>query len=150
MEVVRSVLLIGILAVLSACVERRVFVRTEPEGAVVRINGDAIGRSPATWHFHQYGKVVVEAELEGHEPAQRMVELDAPWYQWPVIDFFADIVVPWTIRDDREVAIRLEPVPPAGETEEQRERRVQRAMSELEEGAARLRAEARAGPEARK
>jgi hypothetical protein len=144
MGVVRRTLLIGLLAALSACVERRLFVRTEPEGAVVRVNGDAIGRSPTTWHFHHYGTVVVEAELEGHEPAQELVDLDAPWYQWPVIAFFADVLIPWTIRDDRDVSIRLEPVPPPDESAEQRERRVRREMAELEEGAIRLRAEAEA------
>lgn len=106
---VRAALPVALLVVLSGCVERRLWVRTEPEGAHVRINGNDVGVSPVAWRFDHYGTVLVEAELDGHEPVQRKVRLDPPWWQRPGADFFADVVIPATFRDDHEVRFELEP-----------------------------------------
>jgi len=106
---VRAALLLALVPALGACVERRLLVRTDPPGAEVKVNGDVVGRAPAVWRFDHYGTVLVEAELAGHEPVQQEVKLSSPWYQKPVIDFFADVVVPARIRDDHEVELRLEP-----------------------------------------
>jgi hypothetical protein len=109
--VVRLLLLLA-PALLMACVERRLLVRTDPPGAEIRVNGEALGRAPAVWRFDHYGKVLVEAELPGHARMQKTVELRSPWYQKPVIDFFADVLVPARIRDEHEVDLRLAPLPP--------------------------------------
>jgi len=93
----------------TACVERRLHVRTDPAGAVVRVNGNEIGRSPCSWRFDHYGTVLVEVDMEGYEPQQRIQKLRIPWYQRPGADFFADVAYPGTIRDDHEVAITLVP-----------------------------------------
>jgi len=140
----RAVLAILVtLLPLCGCVERRLFVRTEPAGAMIRVNGHEVGTAPATWRFDPYGTATVEADLAGHEPVLEVVPLAAPWYEWPVIDFFADVVWPWTIHDRHEVALRLDPIPPPGETEGERERRIAAEMRAVEDAAARLRAEAR-------
>ncbi|MDH3590723.1 MAG: PEGA domain-containing protein [Planctomycetota bacterium] len=93
------------------CVERKLWVRTDPAGAIVRVNGDRVGTSPVAWKFHQYGVVLVEVEKEGYLPEERAVSLRTPWYQKPVLDFVTDVVLPTTIHDDHEVEIRLEPEP---------------------------------------
>lgn len=105
----RAALLVALVPALGACVERRLLVRTDPPGAEVKVNGDVVGRAPTVWRFDHYGTVLVEAELAGHEPVQREVKLSSPWYQKPVIDFFADVVVPARIRDEHEIELRLEP-----------------------------------------
>lgn len=84
-------------------------MRTEPPGAVVRVNGDEVGTSPVAWRFEHYGTVRVETELAGYEPESRDVHLRAPWYEKPGIDFFADVLAPWRIRDDHEVQLKLSP-----------------------------------------
>ncbi len=109
--------LLALLLLSAACVERRLHIRTDPEGAAVRVNGRDVGPSPAVWRFHHYGTVLVEASHPGHEPEQRVVELKTPWYQRPVADFFADVLLPKRIRDDHEVSMRLTPLPDM--TEEQ-------------------------------
>lgn len=118
---------------LVGCVERRLFVRTEPAGAVVRVNGETIGESPAVWRFDHYGHVLVEIERDGFEPEERVVHLRAPWYQYPVADFFADVVVPARIRDDHTLEVKLEPL--AELTEEE----VDKAITELVERANKMR-----------
>jgi len=107
---VRVLLLCLFLLVVCGCTERRLFVRTEPAGADVRVNGKHVGRSPASWRFDHYGTVLVEVELDGHEPQQREVELRSPWWQKPGIDFFADVVLPARLRDEHAVEFVLEPV----------------------------------------
>jgi len=102
---VRALVLLLLLVV--GCVERKLFIRTEPEGARVRVNGEDAGASPAVWPFTHYGTVRVTVTLDGYLPVERDVRLKAPWYQYPVADFFADIVVPVRIEDDHEVKIGL-------------------------------------------
>lgn len=103
--------LLALAVIALSCVERKLHIRTEPEGAMVQVNGRDVGRSPATWTFSHYGTVRVTAYLEGHLPEQRLVKLKAPWYQYPVADFFADLVVPARIRDEHEVMIPLAVAP---------------------------------------
>ncbi|MHC4134291.1 MAG: PEGA domain-containing protein [Planctomycetota bacterium] len=125
-----------LLFFLAGCVERRLWVRTDPPGAVVRINGADVGRAPVSWRFDHYGTVLVEAELAGHRPAQQAFELRTPWYQRPVVDFFADVVWPGKIKDDHELALRLEPERPLTPAE------IEAGIREVRAGAAKLHAEA--------
>lgn len=131
---VRSAAWLLLLVLLAGCVERRLFVRTEPPGARIRINGREAGTSPATWTFDHYGTVLVEAELDGHRPAERAHPLKRPWYQLPVLDFFADVLVPFRICDDHELVLRLEPLEPPREEETEE---LARAARELRERAQR-------------
>jgi len=83
-------LLLGVVAL--SCVERRLHIRTEPEGAMVQVNGREVGRSPATWTFSHYGEVRVTAYLDGHLPEQRIVRLKASGFdELAQVDF--DLVI---------------------------------------------------------
>jgi hypothetical protein len=122
----------------AGCVERRLFIRSDPPGATVRVNGEEIGVTPATWRFDKYGRVLVEVELSGHRPDSKVVDLDVPWFEYPVIDFFSDVLAPARIRDDHEVSLRLEPW---GEPTEEE---IVRRMEALAQSAERARSEAMA------
>lgn len=135
--VMARALLALLLCVAAGCVDRRLWVRTEPEGARVRINGEDMGATPLHWRFHHYGTVLVEAELDGYVPIQKVVELRSPWYQKPVIDFFADIVVPARIHDDHHVKLKLR------RTKKLKPGAVNRQLKGLTERAGKLRTEAR-------
>ena len=111
-EPVRRLLPLALcLLACAACTERRLFVRTDPPGANVKVNGDAIGPSPAVWRFEHYGTVLIEVELEGYEPREKRLDLRVPWWQRPGIDFFADVLLPAKARDDHEITLRLRPTP---------------------------------------
>jgi hypothetical protein len=101
-----------------SCVERKLHIRTEPEGALVQVNGRDVGRSPTTWSFSQYGTVRVTTSLDGYRTEQRNVKLKVPWYQYPVVDFFADLIVPVRIRDEHEVTIGLSIAPDRSKEED--------------------------------
>lgn len=125
-----------LLLLLAACVERKLHVRTIPSGAIVKVNGERIGTSPASWRFDHYGKVLVEAELPGYEREQRVVRLKTPGFQRPVVDFFTDVVYPGTIHDDHEVLLKLRPLPDLTED------RIARTLESLARAARARRAEA--------
>lgn len=134
-RVVRRPVLLLLLTLACACVERRLFIRTDPPGARVRVNGTDVGESPTYWPFPHYGAVLVEVDRAGYEAVEQVVELSPPWYQRPVVDFFADVVYPGTVRDDHEVRFLLRPLRRL--TEEERDEQ----MRELTEAARRMRAE---------
>ena len=106
---------------LSSCVERLLQVRTEPAGARVLINGELVmadgpdGKVPATTPvdipFDSYGTFEVEVRREDHLARRQLVPVSAPWYAYPPLDFFAEVLWPWQIDSHHPGEIALEPVP---------------------------------------
>lgn len=83
------------------CVERTVTINTEPEGATVFLNDQEVGQTPVRVPFTWYGDYDIIVRKKGHQTLQTHQRIDAPWYQWPVIDLFAECFMPFTIHDDR-------------------------------------------------
>lgn len=96
-----------ILMVSSGCVRRTLTIQTEPQGAVVFLNDEEIGSSPVTVDFTWYGDYGVICRKDGYKTLNTNVKVNAPWYQWPVFDFFADVLWPGTIHDQREASFLL-------------------------------------------
>ncbi len=100
------VVAVGLAA--QGCVERQLVISTEPAGAELFLDGREVGRTepgkPVSVPFDSYGVRIVTARRPGFVPATRRVVLDPPWWQYPVVDFFTDILWPGTIEDRRELA----------------------------------------------
>jgi len=77
-----SLLLVG-------CVERKLTINTEPQGALVVLNDEEIGISPVTTSFEWYGDYNVRISKEGYQTLNTHRELKAPWYDYFPFDFFA-------------------------------------------------------------
>ncbi len=105
---VLAALLVALLP-LAGCVRRTVTINTEPQGAVVWLNDEEIGRSPATVDFLWYGDYSIVARMEGYETLDTHEKLTAPWYQWPGVDFFTESVYPGWIHDERAISLALTP-----------------------------------------
>lgn len=116
--------LAGVLVVpcvLGGCVERLLQVRSAPEGAEVTLNGEPVvitvagtqrpALTPVDIPFDHYGTYGITARLRGHDSQFRRVTLSAPVYQYPILDFVAENLLPWTIRYHREVVFELERTP---------------------------------------
>lgn len=103
--------LIAMLAILTAggCVRRRLTVRTTPPGAVVSVDNQVIGISPASSSFVFYGTREFRVERDGFRTETVQRRINPPWYQYPVIDFVAETLWPWEIRDERLIDIELVP-----------------------------------------
>lgn len=110
----RTVLVLGaILATLAAgCVRRTMTIRTEPAGALVFLNDQEVGRSPASTDFLWYGDYDLILRKEGCETLQTHVKVTEPWYQVPPIDFFAEVLWPWWIHDTHSYDFALAPKEP--------------------------------------
>lgn len=93
--------------VLSGCVERKLTINTEPQGALVVLNDEEIGQSPVTVSFNWYGDYNVRISKEGYQTLKTHRELKGPWYDKFPYDFFAQILSPKRIVDEYEWSFKL-------------------------------------------
>jgi len=91
------------------CVRRRLTVRSNPPGALVYIDDQYIGVTPVSTSYIYYGTRKIHLIKGGYETVTVKQNLLPPWYQYPVIDFFAENVYPFELRDERELNFNLEP-----------------------------------------
>lgn len=129
--------MLGLIAS-SGCVRRTVTINTEPQGATVILNDEIIGTSPVSRDFMWYGDYDVIIRKAGFETLKTHHRLDTPWYQLPGIDFVSEVLVPFEIHDQREMAFALEPEQPVDREQLVRDARALReeALFGSEESAA--------------
>lgn len=96
----------------SGCVDRRFVVETNVPGAQVAIDGTPIGPSPADGRREYPGWYTFTASAPGYEPLEQRVRFRPRWYDYPPLDFFAEVVWPFRIEDVWRVRLDLEPVRP--------------------------------------
>ena len=96
-------------AVSTGCVRRTLTVNTEPQGAIIWLNDEEVGRSPVSVDFLWYGDYSVIARLDGYETLVTHDEIQAPWYQWPGVDLFTEVLWPGWIHDQQSMSFALKP-----------------------------------------
>ena len=101
----------AVLIVLSGCVERELFIHTDPPAASMNLDGRDYGETPVAIPFHYYGTRALELRLEGHRVKRTLIAVEEPWYQYFPLDLFFDVLWPFTIKDNQVFFIELEPVP---------------------------------------
>ncbi|MDD5326403.1 MAG: PEGA domain-containing protein [Phycisphaerae bacterium] len=94
---------------LTGCVERKLTINTEPQGAIVVLNDEEVGTSPVTVSFEWYGDYNVRITKEGFETLKTHRMLKGPWYDKMPFDFFAQLVNPMRIVDSYEWTFTLDP-----------------------------------------
>ena len=94
---------------LGGCVERKLTINTEPQGAIVFLNDEEIGISPVTVSFEWYGDYNVRVSKEGFETLKTHRKLKGPWYDYFPFDFFAQLIYPGRIADSYEWTFELAP-----------------------------------------
>jgi hypothetical protein len=106
----RCLILVFAFAITSSgCVRRRMMVRTSPPGAVVSVDNQVIGTSPAASPFVYYGTREIRIEKDGYRTETIRRRLNPPWYEMPGIDFIAETLWPGEIRDERIIDVELVP-----------------------------------------
>lgn len=86
----RAAILFALLG-LAGCVQREISIDSQPQGALVYLNGDEAGRTPLTKEFLWYGTYDVVLRKEGYQPIRTKQPVIAPWWQWPPFDLFAEL-----------------------------------------------------------
>jgi hypothetical protein len=99
------------------CVERTITFTSQPKGALVYLNDKEIGRTPVSVPFEWYGDYDIILRKDGCEPLKTHCKIKPPWYQYIPIDFFAGVLWPGTIRDDRILDYELMTMKPTNQTE---------------------------------
>ena len=89
------------------CVQRTLQVDSNPQGALVYLNGEEAGRTPMRKNFLWYGTYDVQLRKEGYETLSRRTRVWAPWWQWPPFDLFAEAL---PLEDRHAVRYTMKPV----------------------------------------
>ena len=89
------------LLIAPACVERTVSINTEPQGATIILNDQEVGKSPVKVPFTWYGDYDIVIRKHGYQTIETHHRIKTPWYQYPIIDLFAEALIPFTVHDDR-------------------------------------------------
>lgn len=110
---------------LNSCVERLLKIRTNPEGAEVWVNGEPVrvknkndtgpptfpAKTPVDVPFDFHGTFDIEVRVDRHTSERRLVEIATPWYAFPPVDLFVEVLLPVPIKDHHLIEFKLEPVP---------------------------------------
>ena len=107
----RSVLSLSpwlILLAAAGCVERRIHITSEPDGALVTLNDVEVGATPCEVDFTYFGVYDVRLRKPGFEPLATKAEAKAPFHEWPVVDLAA-MAVPMKKRTRIDWHFVLEP-----------------------------------------
>lgn len=105
----RGSVLVFAVVVLTGCVERRLTINTNPQGAMVILNDQEIGTSPVTVPFNWYGDYWVRIRADGYETLDTHRELKAPFYDYLPFDFVVQILYPGHITNAYEWTFDLAP-----------------------------------------
>lgn len=82
---------------------------SDPPGALVLLEGDEVGYTPCSVDFTYYGTREVTLVKNGFETLTVQQKVPPPWYQLPVIEFFADNFTPGHVTDRQLFQYRLQP-----------------------------------------
>lgn len=107
MRYLNCILILLAVSMAAGCVERYITVKSHPGGAVVWLNGEEIGTTPATTAFTWYGTYEVVLRKDGYETLRTGQKADPPIYQWLGLDLFFESLWPGTLVDRHEWEFEL-------------------------------------------
>jgi len=96
-------------AVLPGCVRRRMTVRSNPPGAVVYVDDQEIGTTPASTSFTYYGTRKIQLVKDGFETLTVKQTFYPPWYEITPLDFVSENLWPHEVRDEQFLDFQLQP-----------------------------------------
>jgi len=105
---VMIIVLGAIPCALTGCVSRRMTIASNPPGALVLVEGREVGYTPVSLDFTYYGTREFTLIKDGFETLTVQQPVRPPWYQWPVIEFFADNFTPGHVTDRHQFAYQMQ------------------------------------------
>ncbi len=122
-----AVLIFLIFVAAQGCVERELFIKSDPPGAMVFVDGMAREVTPVSVPFDFYGERNIELRLPNHRVHRERVDVNPPWYMIFPLDFFSEVLMPFTCVDSHVIEIKLEEIP--GDAFEDQEEILKRARA---------------------
>lgn len=102
-------LLIAICVGSTGCVQRRLIIRSQPEGAFVTIDRQQIGLTPLSVPYTYSGTREIQLEKDGYKTIKVQQRIDPTWYEKFPVSFFTENFSPREIRDERLLEFQMEP-----------------------------------------
>jgi hypothetical protein len=98
-----------VLALVAAtgCVERRFIIETNVPNAIVYVDDELIGAAPAHKSFDFYGNYNITIVHPGYQTFTKHLNVEAPWYDYPPLDFLVEAVWPFHVHDTRRYYFEL-------------------------------------------
>ncbi|WP_339735071.1 PEGA domain-containing protein [uncultured Gimesia sp.] len=84
-------------------------IRSVPTGALVKVDGDEIGYTPASVDFTYYGTREITLTKDGYETQTVMQKVKTPWYQTFPLDAVSDNLLPFEVTNRHEFTYQLQP-----------------------------------------
>ena len=103
--------------ILGGCVERKLTINTEPQGALIVLNDEEIGTSPVTVAFNWYGDYSVRINKEGYQSLNTHKVLEQPRKDKFPFDFYYEVLTAKKYVDEYEWTFALAPYKPASREE---------------------------------
>ncbi|MDZ4689253.1 MAG: PEGA domain-containing protein [Planctomycetaceae bacterium] len=110
-QIARSALAAAVVGCLlsAGCVSRRMTIVSDPPGALVMLEGREIGYTPVSVDFAYYGTRELTLVKDGYETLTVNQPVAKPWYQQPVVEFFADNFTPGHVTDRHQFRYAMQP-----------------------------------------
>ncbi|QDT17035.1 PEGA domain-containing protein [Alienimonas californiensis] len=90
-------------------VHRRLTIDSQPRGALVMVDGERIGYTPASISYDYYATRRITLVKDGYETQSFLQPIEAPWWQIPPADFVTDNFLPHQVEDRRVIFRNLAP-----------------------------------------
>ncbi|MFH5803403.1 PEGA domain-containing protein [Alienimonas sp. DA493] len=90
-------------------VHRRLTIDSQPRGALVMVDGERIGYTPASISYDYYATRRITLVKDGFETQSFLQPVAAPWWQVPPADFVTDNFLPHQVEDRRVIFRKLLP-----------------------------------------
>ncbi len=84
--------MLGLALGLTGCVQRTISITSEPDGALVHLNDEEVGRTPLRVPYLFYGTYDVRLEKDGCKPLWTKQKTKAPWWEAPGPDLLAEMI----------------------------------------------------------
>jgi len=110
-----SILLVTISVCFAGCVQRRLIVRSQPEGAFVSIDNQPIGYTPLSAPYTYSGTRKIRLEKDGFKTVDVEQRIRPKWFDTFPISFVTNNFWPRELRDERLLDFQLEPKDQASE-----------------------------------
>ena len=95
---------------LPGCLHRKMILRSDPEGAVVLLDGQPVeGKTPLEQEFIFPGRRRVTLMVPDYEVLDTTVEIEERWYDYFLLDFFAEFLWPGDIEDVQTFDLKMTP-----------------------------------------
>ena len=112
-----QIVLLALVMITSAgCVQRRLQIRSQPEGALVSVDRQPVGNTPLSVPFTYYGSREIQLEKDGYKTIRVEQNIKPPWFEKFPLSLISNNFAGREIRDDRLFDFQMEPKDPVNES----------------------------------